>query len=419
MTLPQLFEMRYSKGVRILAGVICAFAGILNMAIFPIVAGRFFTYFGGLPTDFTLLGITLPTIPVLTAFLIGAAITFAFLGGQVSVIVTDFIQAVMMSFMFVAVGYCIFRAISWDSISHAITSMETKEMEKLINPFTSGGRFGWKYFLFGIVGMPFGIAAWPTGMNKVMAANSPKDARLIMLFKNLRLLSWAGIAYAGFAVISVMNLPEYSHYGLAEAVSQLKPSIQNQMAGPILLSKVLPAGIMGLMFAGMMSAFISTNDSYMLTWGNVIVQDIIYPLRKEPLPRKQHIRLLRITVLLVGAVIFIFGVLYKPSETIWEFQLLSGAIYMSGAGTIITFALYWRRGTKYGAYGALIVGASLPILNRIFEFASSFEGGIITYLAAPTTYVILSLLTKNPHFDLEKMLNRPPREKKGKKRQEG
>ena len=168
---------------------------------------------------------------------------------------------------------------------------------------------------------------------------------------------------------------------------------------------------MGLMFAGMMSAFISTNDSYMLTWANVIVQDIIYPLRKNPLPRKQHLWLLKITVLLVGAVIFAFGVLYKPTETIWEFQLLSGAIYMSGAGTIITFALYWRRGTKYGAYGALIVGASLPILNRIFGFASSFGGGIMTFLAAPTVFVVLSLLTKNPHFDLEKMLNRPPREK--------
>ena len=30
MTMPQLFEMRYSKGVRILAGAICAISGILN-----------------------------------------------------------------------------------------------------------------------------------------------------------------------------------------------------------------------------------------------------------------------------------------------------------------------------------------------------------------------------------------------------
>ena len=31
LTMPQLFEMRYSKGVRILAGIICAISGILNM----------------------------------------------------------------------------------------------------------------------------------------------------------------------------------------------------------------------------------------------------------------------------------------------------------------------------------------------------------------------------------------------------
>ena len=67
MTIPQLYEMRYNKGVRIFAAVICAISGIINMGIFPIVAGRFFTYFGGLPVNISLLGISLPTIPALTA----------------------------------------------------------------------------------------------------------------------------------------------------------------------------------------------------------------------------------------------------------------------------------------------------------------------------------------------------------------
>ena len=40
MTMPQLFEMRYSKGVRILAGAICAFSGILNMGIFMVSCYR-------------------------------------------------------------------------------------------------------------------------------------------------------------------------------------------------------------------------------------------------------------------------------------------------------------------------------------------------------------------------------------------
>lgn len=99
---------------------------------------------------------------------------------------------------------------------------------------------------------------------------------------------------------------------------------------------------------------------------------------------------------------------------------------MAGAGTLITLGLYWRRGNTTGAYGAVITGATIPILNYILKnvaavnrlFESIFgirynltglEGAILTYISATLVYVILSLLTKNPRFDLEKILNRPPK----------
>lgn len=81
MTPPQLYEMRYSRGVRITAGAICALSGVLNMGLFPVVAGRFFTHFAGLPATFGFLSIQLPTVPVLTGILIATAISFAFMGG--------------------------------------------------------------------------------------------------------------------------------------------------------------------------------------------------------------------------------------------------------------------------------------------------------------------------------------------------
>ena len=45
--------------------------------------------------------------------------------------------------------------------------------------------------------------------------------------------------------------------------------------------------------------------------------------------------------------------------------------------------------------------------------------GTAAYVLAFTAYMVVSLLTKNPRYDLEKMLNRPPREKKVKKDREG
>ena len=409
MTIPQLFEMRYSKGVRITSGVICALAGIINMGIFPIVAGRFFTYFGGLPETFYILGIAVPTIKALTAFLILVAIGFTYLGGQVTIIVTDFIQAIIMSAMFAAIGFYVYRVVSWDNVATSILASD--EVELLLNPFATEGRFGLKYLVIAMLSSVAANIAWAPGMQKVISASTPKDARLIMLLKNLRIFGSAGLGYCGLAAIAVMYLPQLSNVGIAAKVAGLDAGVRDSMTAVILLARVLPAGILGLMFAAMMAAFISTNDSYLLSWAGVIVQDIICPLRKKPFAPKQHIMLLRIFVIAIGIFVYFFGVYYKPSEAIVVFQLLSGTIYIAGAGTIIAFGVYWRRGNTYGAYAALIAGAAVPILNHAFKWVGGITGGIAAYLIAITAYVVVSMLTKNPNIDLEKMLNRPPKQK--------
>lgn len=417
MTTPELFERRYSKGVRVVAGIICALSGILNMGIFPIVAGRFFTYFAGLPEHFSVCGFQLPTIPVLTAFLIGAGISFAFMGGQVSVVVTDFIQSTIISVMFIAMGICMYRVVQWDVLSAAFLSSENAD--SLLNPLSSKGQFGVTFFAYYLISRVFGVVSWSPTTQKFSSATSPKEARIMKLLYNLRSFSTAGMAYCGAATLAVMLLPQFGFLGVNAAVSKLDPSIQTQMIAPILLAKVLPVGFMGLMFAGVMAAFISTNDSYILTWAGVIVQDVIYPLRKEPLSRKQHIWLLRIVVIIVGIVIYFFGIFYKPTEAIYIFQQLTGAVYGTGGGVISTLGLYWRRGNTAGAYGAMIIGAIVPIANYILEQIwgpaypfKGITGALIAMLGAIAAYFLLSYLTKNPHFDLEKMLNRPPKESK-------
>ena len=47
-TLPEYFQQRYSRNVRVTAGIICALAGILNMGLFPKMGATFITYATGL-----------------------------------------------------------------------------------------------------------------------------------------------------------------------------------------------------------------------------------------------------------------------------------------------------------------------------------------------------------------------------------
>jgi SSS family solute:Na+ symporter len=96
MTLPELFEKRYSKGVRWLAGVFVATGGILNMGIFLKLGGQFLVAVTGLdkqggdPNIFQRVGLP-PLQTIMTVLLIGVLIYTA-LGGMLSVLVTDYIQ---------------------------------------------------------------------------------------------------------------------------------------------------------------------------------------------------------------------------------------------------------------------------------------------------------------------------------------
>ena len=253
-----------------------------------------------------------------------------------------------------------------------------------------------------------------------------------MFLNSARVFSRAGLFFCGLATLAVLTLPQFAYFGMAAESAALDAGIRTQMTAPIFLSKVMPVGIMGLIFAGVIAAFISTNDSYMLTWAGIIVQDVICPLKKKPLGRKQHIWLLRIVVILVGVFLYFFGLWYKSNEAIIIFQMVTGTIYMAGAGTMVTLGLYWRRGNTAGAYAALITGAAIPILNyilknvaaanRLFEGIfgikynlTGLEGAILAYIAATIMYFLVSLLTKNPRFNLEKMLNRPQRGKENSK----
>ena len=52
MTVPEFYEIKYGRGVRLLGGLILALAGTLNMGLFPILGSRFVVGFTGLSHDY-------------------------------------------------------------------------------------------------------------------------------------------------------------------------------------------------------------------------------------------------------------------------------------------------------------------------------------------------------------------------------
>src|SRR5262249_40309795 len=96
-----------------------------------------------------------------------------------------------------------------------------------------------------------------------------------------------------------------------KALGQIEnEQIREQVTVSVTLARLLPAGISGLLCAAMMAAFFSTHNTYLHSWGSIFIQDVVMPLYNRPLSQRQHLLLLRASILLVAVIIFLFSLFF-------------------------------------------------------------------------------------------------------------
>jgi SSS family solute:Na+ symporter len=127
-------------------------------------------------------------------------------------------------------------------------------------------------------------------------------------------------------------------------------------AMPVLLGHILPVGLVGLVGAGMLAAFMSTHDSYLLCWSSVIVQDVIDPLCGGRLGTKARLAWARTLIFLIGVFLLVWSLWYPLEQDLWDYMAVSGSIYYIGAFVLLVGGIYWQRASSAGAYAALGCG---------------------------------------------------------------
>ena len=235
-----------------------------------------------------------------------------------------------------------------------------------------------------------------------------------------------------------------------KGAAQTFGAIFGQMRVPLALRHILPIGITGVFCALCIFLLVSTDTTYMHSWGSIIVQDIILPLRGRPFTPHQQLRLLRLVITSVAVFAFFFSYYFAQVDFILMFFAITGAIWLGGAGPCIVGGLYWRRGTATGAFAALTAGSILavggiiaqktwvehlypwletggwrPRLTAVVEgFSRPFEPFIewrvtpdkfpinsqeiyfFAMVISVSLYAGLSLLTSKEAFNMERMLHR-------------
>ena len=466
LTLAQFFEKRYSRKFRIFTGIVAFTAGIINFGIFPAVGAQFFISYCGLPESF----IGIPVFPLVMIILLSISLYFVYTGGQIAVIIADFFQGIFATFVLIVVVLYLFFSVGWDQVSHSLEQtplklakeeitklqddetfikLSDKEKEKRkneidekyenssrINPFKTSNveDFNFWYFLIGIIGIMYGTMGWQGSQAYNSSAKSAHEAKMGSVLAGFRGLP-QGLF---FLLVPVLIYVFMNHADYASVAASVELSLQDletdtlrsQMRGPIVLSTVLPIGLLGAFAALMLAAFISTHDTYLHSWATILVQDVIMPFREKPFDKDTHLKVLRYAILGVAIFIFFFSLLFQQNQAIALFFAITAAIFAGGSGAVIIGGLYWDKGTTKAAWTAIIIGALISVsgvlvkqisiewlndtssyvqLKNILEFIRNINGQEywgISMGASAFAYVVVSVLDNSKPFNMDKLLNR-------------
>ena len=411
MTLGQFVEMRYSKKTRILFGFAAFTAGVINMGVFPAAGAHFFVNYCGLPdriitTDPIPLfaGMSIPGLEIslmattLMLILVGAAVIICFNGGQVTLVVTNFVQALFVNVMLITIMFAIYKMFTWEQFSEAylsaVDSATGKPMaETLLHPFSSERVEGFDktFFLIGIFTMAYWVISWAPNTLVTSSASGAHEAKMMRVMVEIKKLVYVGlgIGVLPLAVFVLMHHPDFADQ--AAAVQNVVDNIPNkqigsQMMTPAALQFIVPKGILGAFAGFVLFAFLSTHTSYLLAWGGGLIQDVVIPIRGKALEPKKHMRFIRTSVLCVAVYIVLFSTFFKQQENLLMFLALTGGIYLSSA-VILIGGLYWKRGTTKAAICAMITGAMVSIVGLIVTYGFVNEEGKNTIIV-PYGHVI-------------------------------
>ncbi len=440
LTLAQFLEIRYSKSFRVFCGFVAFVAGVLNYAIFPAVSARFFIWICGLPESFPLLGVEVETFPFLMALLLSSAIFFVFLGGQIAVMVTDFLQGVFCNITFLVIILYLLMKFSWGEIGEAMLAAPAGN--SMIDPLGIGAesQFNAYYWLISAFILFYTMRAWQGDQGYNAAAITPHEAKMATVLSGWR---WRVLMLVALVIPVCVKVflthPQYAAQAqpLHDAIAALPTeAYQAEARVPLALGLILPAGILGMFVAAMYGAYLSTDDTYLHSWATIFVQDVVLPIRQAlgfgPVGTRAHLWLVKGSVLAIAVFAFWFGLNYKPNQYVAMWSALTAAVFVAGAGSVIIGGLYWSRGTTQGAWSAMAVGITVSafgilVKDNYWVFESVFgadgvpstlariheskwiSGQVLTFAAMASSiavYVGVSLATCRERFDLDRMLYR-------------
>ena len=291
---------------------------------------------------------------VLAIATIGITTLYVLLGGLYSVVVTDVIQTVVLTVASVFIAVLAWSKLTPDSLAALPDGFASLRVPWHLPEFAGTDNAQFEFFgLLVIVWVIKGLllnAGGPAQLydfQRFLAARDERDACKI------------GAAWSIFLIVRwgmTMGIAMLALTGVAGVTDP-------EQIMPVVLRDFLPAGVRGLVIAGLLAAFMSTFSSTLNSAASFIVCDIWKFLIKPDATHRESIRMSYAATVLVVLLGVLIGFQGTSIAKIWGWIMMA-----LGAGIIVPNVLrwYWWRFNGWGYAAGTLGGMLLSILALLF-----------------------------------------------------
>ena len=366
-TVPEYFRRRYGKECGLITAV------IMLLPLVGLTAGQFIASAVILST---MLNIDYQVAVIIVAVVVTV---YSIMGGLWSVTLTDFVQVFLIVIgMIIAVPFAMNYAGGWSSISANIP-------EGTMNLFEG-------YDLFGIISLVIMYTAtFSVGQEAVSRFYAAKDEKAAK--GGAWLAALVNFIYAfiptilGIITLALINMGKFSSDQFA--------SVGARYALPVLAINTMPALICGLLFAGIISATMSSSDSDLLGAGSIFANDIYKAVLKPDASSESVMKVTKIVMCLVGVASMLIALFNTQSIV----SILMFCVTLRAAGSFFPYVMghYWKKASTAGTIASLLAGTIVVVylehISKGVLFGIKFSQPIIPGLvAAFIGFVVFSKL---------------------------
>lgn len=343
------------------------------------------------------------TLTISCIFLL--VVFYSYLGGIRGVILTDLIQFTMgiagaIIFAFLAVDY----VGGLSSLYEQIETIYPEQSEELLSFWpTFDGAFPLRMFLIFMV-IQWWAQYYSDGsgylaqrINTARTALDAEKGAFWFTIANFSLRTWPWVMVGLVAlVVFPLQIEDQSRFEpiaedklLYETTPYQSDSVNNdrEMAYPVLMQLVLPAGLLGLVFASLLAAFMSTVDTHLNWGGSYLVNDVYKRFLRPQATNRELVFASRTSIILMAIMaVFIAGQI-GSIEGAWKFLMALA----SGMGLPQILRWLWWRTNAWTEISGMTTALFLTVLLSYMQPDMSME--YLLFWTATTSALISIIVT--------------------------